>query len=523
MTGELILYSGHEEEGAPHTEGVALMLQKQAQKSLIGWEAKGPRMMTASFTTKKRNIKLNIILCYAPTNDKSDEDKDSFYEELGNILEGMSNKDINILMGDFNAKIGMDNKGYEEVMGTHGLGEMNDNGMRFADTCMMNNLVIGGSMFPHKRIHKATWISPDHRTENQIDHICVSKKFRRSLQDVRVKRGADVGSDHHLVIARLKLKLRKNWTEQQGRKARFNINFLEDAQKQKDFQLVLSNRFQALQDIQEDDSLDLESQWKNFKEAVVGSCEEVVGRKTAQQKDWMSAETYEKIQSRKRRKAAVNTSRTRASKAKAQEEYNEAHKEVKASVKRDKRAFVDGLATEAEKAAESRNMRELYNTTKKLIGKYSLGERPVKDKNGKMLRGTDEQLNRWQEHFCELLNRPAPENPPEIDEAEEDLPISCDRPTRAEIRKAIGLLRNGKAPGPDEIPAEALKAGSGTMVEKLYHLFGKIWEDEEIPTDWGEGHLIKLSKKGDLGVCLNYRGITLLSVPGKVFNRVIME
>ena len=74
MTGELILYSGHEEEGAPHTEGVALMLQKQAQKSLIGWEAKGPRLMTASFTTKKRNIKLNIILCYAPTNEKSDED-----------------------------------------------------------------------------------------------------------------------------------------------------------------------------------------------------------------------------------------------------------------------------------------------------------------------------------------------------------------------------------------------------------------------------------------------------------------
>lgn len=47
-------------------------------------------------------------------------------------------------------------------------------------------------------------------TENQIDHLCISKKFRRSLQDVRVRRGADVASDHHLVVARLKLKLKKN-------------------------------------------------------------------------------------------------------------------------------------------------------------------------------------------------------------------------------------------------------------------------------------------------------------------------
>ena len=78
-------------------------------------------------------------------------------------------------MGDFNAKIGSDNKGYEEIMGKHGIGEMNENGERFADLCATNSLVIGGSVFPHKRIHKATWISPDLSTENQIDHVCITK------------------------------------------------------------------------------------------------------------------------------------------------------------------------------------------------------------------------------------------------------------------------------------------------------------------------------------------------------------
>lgn len=57
----------------------------------------------------------------------------------------------------------------------------------------------------------------------------------------------------------------------------------------------------------------------------------------------------------------------------------------------------------------------------------------------------------------------------------------------------------------------------------LHPLFTKIWEEEEVPGDWKEGYLIKIPKKGDLSNCANYRGIILLSVPGKVFNRVILN
>ena len=194
LSGEMLLFSGHEEDNAPHTEGVALMLSRSAQSALIGWEAHGPRIITASFRTKKKKIKMNAIQCYAPTNDSDEENKDQFYNRLQTIIDKCPVKDVNILMGYFNAKIGKDNTGYEEVMGKHGLGEINENGERFADTCALNKIVIGGSIFPHKRIHKATWVSPDHVTENQIDHICIGKTFRRSLQDVRVKRGADAAS-----------------------------------------------------------------------------------------------------------------------------------------------------------------------------------------------------------------------------------------------------------------------------------------------------------------------------------------
>jgi len=168
------------------------MLSRVAQRALIGWEAHGPRIITASFRTQKKKIKMTIVQCYAPTNDSDEETKDQFYRRLQSILDKCREEDVIILMGYFNAKIGTDNNGYKEVMGTQSVGDMNENGERLADTCALNNITIGVRMFTHKRIDKTKWVSPDHLTENQIDHqICIGKRLRRSLEN-GVKRGADV-------------------------------------------------------------------------------------------------------------------------------------------------------------------------------------------------------------------------------------------------------------------------------------------------------------------------------------------
>lgn len=264
------MYSGHTEDGAPHTEGVALMLAPEAQRALVGWEPVNSRIITAKFTTKKKDIRLNIIQCYAPANDAAEEErKEEFYLQLQVmqvVIDGRGAKDMNIPMGDFNAKIGSDNAGYEDIMGTHGLGQMNENGERFADLCALNQLVIGGSIFPHKHIHKATWRSPDHRTENQIDHICISRKFRRSWRDVRVRRGADVSSDHHLIVTAVRLRLKK-------------FTYAKNKDTQAAFQISLSNRFQLLQGLMDDSETDLETQWEESKKLWRDTCEEVLARR----------------------------------------------------------------------------------------------------------------------------------------------------------------------------------------------------------------------------------------------------
>ncbi|CAH8515382.1 unnamed protein product [Schistosoma guineensis] len=422
-------------------------------------------------------------------------------------------------MGDLNANVGMVNTGYEDVMGRHGLGERNKN-VESLHICPFNKLVIGSTIFPQKRIYKSTWASLDHTMQNLIDHICINKMFRRTMEDVGTERGADIASDHHLLVAKMKLKLKKYWTTGRTASQKFNTAFLRDTDK---FKIILSNKFQAFHDPLNGEGTTMESKWKRIKEAITSTYHEVLGHKKHHHKEWITVDTLDKIQERRNKKAAINTSRTRAEKANAQAEYTEVNKQVKRSIRTDKRKYVEGLAETAEKAAREGNMRQLYDTTKKLVGNYRKPERPVKSKEGKVITNIEEQRNRWVEQFKELLNRPAPLNPHNIEVAATDPLIDVDPPTIRKISMAIRQIKSGKAAGADNITIEALKADVAVTATILHTLSSKIWDEEQVPTDWKKGVLIKKPKKGDLSMYANYRGIILLLIPGNVFNRVLLN
>ena len=271
QTGETLLFSGKENEEDIHENGVGLLLSKEAFKSLLEWEPISERIIKAKFLSKFKNV--NIIMCYAPTNTSHEEEKIKFYNQLQDTVNKIPKRDILILMGDMNAKVGKDNTGREREMGTHGLGMMNENGEIFADFCTFNELVIGGSIFPHKNCHKATWVSPDNKTENQIDHITISHNWRSTLQDVRAKRGADVGSDHHLVIGKLKIKLaRKDWAK--NKRSRFDLNRLHNPQTKLEFQLALTNRFAALDSTETEENIG--TLRENIQETIITTCKAVL-------------------------------------------------------------------------------------------------------------------------------------------------------------------------------------------------------------------------------------------------------
>ena len=111
-------------------------------------------MLRARFNGKY--TKLTVVVSYAPTEEAEEEKKDDFYDQLQTAIEDVPTHDMLLIIGDLNARTGNINTGRERVMGKHGLGSylMNDNGERMADFCELNGLIVGGTLFQHKDIHK---------------------------------------------------------------------------------------------------------------------------------------------------------------------------------------------------------------------------------------------------------------------------------------------------------------------------------------------------------------------------------
>ena len=237
----------------------------------------------------------------------------------------------------------------------------------------------------------------------------------------------------------------------------------------------------------------------------------------------MSSDTWKATESRRRLKRKVMDSKSQRLKERYQEMYRAAKREVKRRARADKRKYMENLAFLAEETAARNEQGTVYKITKVITGKCHTTNVLVEEKNGALLTSEGEQERRWTEHIREVLNRPPPSEVPNIQEASTDLNISTDVPTRREIIEAVNSLKNRNAPGHDNLNAELFKADPELAATILTPLFIKIWEQEEIPSDWSRGVIIKIPKKGSLSDCDNRRGITLLSVPSKNFCKVIIH
>jgi endonuclease/exonuclease/phosphatase family metal-dependent hydrolase len=133
--------------------------------------------------------------------------KDSFYEELEQVFNHFPKYHMKILLGDFNAKLGREDI-FKPTVGKESLHEdSNDNGVRVVNFATSKNLVVKSTMFPHQNVHKYTWTSPDGKTNIQIDHVLIDRRWHSSILDARSFRGADCDPDHYLVVAKVRERL----------------------------------------------------------------------------------------------------------------------------------------------------------------------------------------------------------------------------------------------------------------------------------------------------------------------------
>jgi len=388
--GKRLLYSGMPEEDDDHIHGVGILLGGQMKGSLLEWAAISERLMTARLKLKNRN--LTIVQAYAPTEDATLDRKEAFYSQLEGVLLGIPKRDVVLMMGDLNARVGSANEDLEHIMGKHGVGTMNENGSLFVELCGNHSLKIGGTLFPHKECHKNTWYSNDHVTTAQLDHVCISSRWSKALLDVRVLRSADVGSDHHLLCASLRLDFARIYRKKTPSRRKFDTHKLRDGEIRGQFVERLKDDLGSTAP-----GRSVNENWNNIKRIFTNVSQEVLGYQENQRKDYISDETWKIIEERKgtkiKRCAENDPQRIRE----LDRTYNELNKKVKRSVRRDWRKYLDDLAEEAQSAASMGHLSKVYKTINKLSCKPAHPSVPVKDKAGKVLTNIEEQLRRWRD------------------------------------------------------------------------------------------------------------------------------
>ena len=145
-----------------------------------------------------------LIQVYAPTTQHSDEEIEKFYADVEKGLKQVKPTDIVLTIGDFNAKVGKGRT--SDVVGDHGLGERNERGDRLVQFCQEQEMWIANTHFqkPERRLY--TWRSPGDVCRNQIDFMLINKRFKNCVKDVKTYPGADINSDHNLMIGRLNIR-----------------------------------------------------------------------------------------------------------------------------------------------------------------------------------------------------------------------------------------------------------------------------------------------------------------------------
>ena len=141
----------------------------------------------------RQSIQITVIQVYALTGNAEEAEVEWFYEDLQDLLELTTKKDVLFIIGDRNAKVGSQET--PGVTGKFGLGMWNEAGQRLIQFCQENALVIANTLFQQHKRRLYTWASPDGQHQNQIDYILCSQRWRSSIQSTK--------KDQELTVAQI--------------------------------------------------------------------------------------------------------------------------------------------------------------------------------------------------------------------------------------------------------------------------------------------------------------------------------
>ena len=186
------------------------------------------RLMTLRIPLSK-NRHATVLSCYAPTLDSDEIIKDAFYDGLYHAIRNIPRTDKIILMGDFNARVGCNCQIWSVVLGMHGVGNQNLNGVRLLTTCAEHHLVITNSLFQQPNNYKTSWMHPRSKSWHLVN---VTFKMFCILEHT----SAECCTDHRLI--RSKMRIRFHLLSRKTKLTpRLNVTCLHDLKKRSELQI----------------------------------------------------------------------------------------------------------------------------------------------------------------------------------------------------------------------------------------------------------------------------------------------
>ena len=521
-SGYTFFWSG-KEEGERREAGVGFAIKNSLVRDLRSLPVGVNERIMSMRLPLRGNQHLTLLSVYAPTMTYPDEIKEAFYLQLKEAVCRVPTTDKLIVLGDFNARVGSDCSTWSGVIGRHGLGHANSNGLLLLSFCAEHSLTITNTLFDLPDIHKGTWMHPRSKHWHMIDFIITRKRDIQDFRKTRALRGADCWTDHRLIRSKLKLRIcRRKRPHGTKPPQRIDVDKLKVPSNSTHYNSVLAEKLQTVNALDGD----LEKNWADIRDKIMEAAVETVGLRKRKSKDWFddNDEAIEVLLAQ--RHSAYVEHLADPSNTSKKNRYLSLKATAQKRLRQMKDTWFQGKATLLQHYADTNNSKRFFSEMKSVYGPSSNVVTPMRAEDGKLITDIEDIQKRWAAHFEQLLNRPAEISSDAIADIEPTEPITAldSPPTEEEVRSAIAQLQCGKAGGPDGIPPELFKSGGPVLVAKLTAFFVNCWDNSTIPKDLKDARIVHLYKgKGDKSLCDNHRGISLLSIAGKILAKLILN
>ena len=507
-------------------EGVGIIVGEEWKGCVKEWKEISSRLMYVRMIVGES--KYVIVGAYGPGSERKKDERESFWFDLGELVGSFESDEIVCVLGDLNARVG--NVKVQGVIGDYGVPGMNESGEWMVDWCMQHEMTVCNTLFKKRDVHKYTWVRKvrgEIAESALMDYMCISGKYKARVTDVNVLRAAgDVQSDHHLVVCKVKVKRGRAPPPPRGEvREVVKVERLKNDGCKEEFESGLKEEWLVHK---ERVVGSVEEEWMAFKNAVTRCASGACGMKRLSKRGIRKGSEWwnEEVESLVRYKKDMYKRWLQNKCNETYERYKVVRNEVKRAVRRAKK---EADVRWGEKLVEdfSSNKKMFWREVKRTRKGPEVKEECVKDRNGQVLSESEEVCERWREYFDGLLNvsesgqaeitaRPGM-NVRIFEKANADVSVS-------EVLGAVSRLKGGKASGLDEVKAEYLKSGGYVCAEWMVRLLNVCLSSGSVPSEWKIGCIVPLYKgKGDRLECKNNRGISLLSIPGKVYGRILIE